>query len=203
MFRVCRRSSSRIAAARFKTRRLEMEEMESRLVPAGTKPMSAAQPAAPSAALATVLPQSAVHVLLSTPPSAAVPAALAQPIASAASTAAFTTNPLSPAKVPGVPEGALPANLVAQLGYAGLLQRDPRAAFDLSLVYSGGDEGEVPMSAQPPRVPVLLPTGILGSAEENERASERDIAAANSDEQSNPAPTTDEILAPQIDASRR
>jgi hypothetical protein len=179
-----------------------MEEMESRLVPAGTMMMSAAQPAAASTALATVLQQSATRVLLSTQPSAAVPAALAQPIAPAASTAAFTTNPLSPAGVPGVREGALPANLVAQLGYVGLLQRDPRAASDLSIVYSGGDESEVPVSAQPPRVPVPLPTGFLGSAEDNSHASERNIAAANPDQQNNPALITDEIFVPSINASR-
>ena len=202
MFKAPTPSYRRVAAARSKTSRLEVEELESRFTPAGSAMMAVAQPAAVGTALATVLQQSASRALASAQPSA-VPATLAQPITPAASTAAFTTNPPSTANLPGVREGALPANLVAQLGYAGLLQRDPRAAFDLSLVYSGGDEGEVPMSAQPPRVPVLLPTGILGSAEENERASERDIAAANSDEQSNPAPTTDEILAPQIDASRR
>jgi hypothetical protein len=167
MFPVRRPFSGRIAAARFKTRRLEMEELESRLVPAGTMMMSAAQPAPASTALATVLQQSAARVLLSTEPSAAVPVALVQTIAPAASTAAFTPNPLSPASVPGVRDGALPANLVAQFGYVGLLQRDPRAA---SIVYSGGDESELPLSAQPPQVPVPLPTGFLGSAEENERA---------------------------------
>jgi hypothetical protein len=155
MIRLRRPASGRIAAARFKTRRLEMEEMESRLVLAGMM-MSAAQHAAPSTALATVLQESAAQVLISTQPSAAVPRALAQPIAPAASTAAFTTNPLSPASVPGVREGALPANLVAQFGYVGLFQRDPRAASDLSIVYSGGDESEVPLSAQPPPVPVPL-----------------------------------------------
>jgi hypothetical protein len=150
---------------------IKVKGLESRLVPAGTMLMSAAQPAAASRALATILQQSAAQVLLSTQTSGAVPAALAQPIAPAASTAAFTTNPLSPAGVPGVAEGALPATLVAQLGYVGLLQRDPRAAFDLSLVYSGGDESEVPLSAQTPRVPVPLPTDIPGSEQENESAS--------------------------------
>jgi hypothetical protein len=160
---------------------INVKGLESRLVPAGTMLMSAAQPTAASKALTTVLQQSAVQVLLSIQTDGAVPAALAQPIAPAASTAAFATNPLSPAGVPGVGEGALPANLVAQLGYVGLLQRDPHAAFDLSLVYSGGDESEIPLSAQTLREPVPLPTDILGSEQENESASGRDLAAANPD----------------------
>ena len=182
MFRVRRPSSGRWAAARFITRRLEMETMESRLVPAGTIRMSAVLPAAASTVLATFLQQTEAQVLLSTQPSPAVPVAPAQPIAPAASTAAFTTNPLSPASVPGVGESASPFILVAQFGYVGLLQHDPRAEFDLSIVYSGGDASEVPISAPPSGVPVPLPMGILGSAEGNESAREHDTAGENPDQ---------------------
>jgi hypothetical protein len=113
---------------------------------------------------------------------------LAQPITPAASTAAFTTNPPSTANLPGVREGALPANLVAQLGYVGVLQRDPRAAFDLSIVYSGGDESDVPVPAQPPRVTVPLPTTGLAWEDESDSTVEEQTAAVSVDNQYIPSP---------------
>jgi hypothetical protein len=178
MFKPPVRFVRRVAQTKFKTRRLEVEEMEPRWTPATSGMMTGTLATVASASSATVLNQHAARVLLSAQPSA-LATALAQPITPAASAAAFAANPSSPGILAGVREGALPANLLTQLGYVGMLQRDPRAASDLSIVLSGGDESEVPITAQP-SVTVPVPTGILSLEDGSDGTTERDaLAAAN------------------------